>query len=176
MPKFILVVLFGLGLLGVLAAWSLQARAQAPAPLAQATSVTWHDVAASGDDRGTSQVIPPADMWEVQYRAKLKRAHIAREQARVQSVIDHIRTHNRFPPRTQPFDAAQQVVIDYIRINQRIPTSAKQVNLPVQAVLDYIQIHHTMPPRTNPLDPAVQEVMDHIRIYNRVPVSACSVY
>jgi hypothetical protein len=118
------------------------------------------------------QVIPPADLWEVQQRSILARARAAHEQARVQAVLDYIREHRRFPPRTQPFDSAQQVVMDHIRLRNQVPSNAAQVDPPAKAVLDYIRVNHAMPPHTEPIDPAVQEVMDYIRVYGRVPTSA----
>lgn len=120
------------------------------------------------------QVIPPADVWEIQHRSISARARAAREQARVQAVLDYIKAHHRFPPRRQPFDSAQQVVMDYVRLHNHVPSSAVQVDPPVKAVLDYIRVTHTMPPHTEPIDPAVQDVMDYIRVYGRVPTSAAS--
>jgi hypothetical protein len=172
MFKSILVFALAIGIFAALTACAGQSFTQSARVPADPAPVVVNEALDSGDDRGWVQVIPPADLSKVQERAEMRKAHVARERARVQAVIDYIRTHNRFPPRTQPFDAAQQVVMDFIRINQRVPSSADQVNAPVQAVLDYIRIHHAMPPRTDPLDPAVQEVMDYIRLYNRVPTSA----
>jgi hypothetical protein len=118
------------------------------------------------------QIIPAADLWEIQQRAISARTRAAREQARVQAVLDYIKEHRRFPPRTQPFDSAQQVVMDYIRLRNQVPSNAAQVDPPAKAVLDYIRVNHAMPPHTEPIDPAVQDVMDYIRVYSRVPTSA----
>jgi hypothetical protein len=173
MFRRILAFAFAVLLFAVLLVFAVSALTQIESTVSGYTANT--NSTNSGEWEGdvvNNQVIPPADVWEIQHRSISARARAAREQARVQAVLDYIKAHNRFPPRKQSFDSAQQVVMDYIRLHNHVPSSAAQVELPVTAVLEYIRVNHAMPPHTKPIDPAVQDVMDYIRIYGRVPTSA----